>query len=197
MRLSIIKPEIRIVGFDDCAFAFGQKDTVVIGTIFRGGDYLDGLISTRITVDGLDSADKLAECINSSKHKDQLRTIMLNGITLGGFNIVDIQELHKKTSIPVIAVVGHEPNLKSIKLALTKFKDSEKRFSLTEKAGKIRKIKLEVQSRKNTIYYQQSGLDAETAEKIIKETSTRSTMPEPLRIADIICKGLFPLFYEK
>ncbi len=197
MRLSIIKPEIRVVGFDDCAFTFGQKETIVIGTIFRGGDYLDGLISTKIKVDGLDSTAKLAECINSSRHKDQIRIIMLNGITFGGFNIVDIHELHKKTSMPVIAVVGHKPDLKSIKLALEKFKDFRERFSLIEKAGKIRKINIEAQHRKNTIYYQQSGLDTKTAEKVIKATSTRSTIPEPLRIADIICKGLSPVFYEK
>lgn len=160
----------------------------MIGAVFRGGDYLDGLISTKIKIDGLDSTDKLIECVNSSRHKDQIRVIMLNGITFGGFNIVDIGKLSKQTSLPVIAVIDHKPDFQKIKSALKKFGDSGKRISLVENAGKPRKIIL--QARQGELYYQQKGLADEIAEKIIKLTATRSTIPEPLRIADIICKGL-------
>ena len=63
-KISQIKPEIRVVGFDDGPFKFGQKETVIVGAVFRGGDYLDGLISAKIKVDGMDSTEKLTEAIN-------------------------------------------------------------------------------------------------------------------------------------
>src|SRR3989338_306341 len=185
-----IKKEIRIVGFDDCPFAFGQKETSIIGAVFRGGDYLDGVISTKIKIDGLDSTEKIAKVINSSKHKDQLKIIMLDGITFGGFNVVDIQELYKLTGLPVVAVVDHEPNTTLIKKALSKFRDKEKRFDIIKKAGTIKRTVIENNRRKVAIYFQVAGTDRKAAEKIIKLAATRSIKPEPLRIAHLICNGL-------
>lgn len=185
-----VKPEIRVVGFDDCPFRFGQKEVVIIGAVFRGGDYLDGLISTKINVDGMDSTDKMVEAIKTSKHKGQIRVIILHGITFGGFNIVDIQKLSRKTGLPVIVVIGHKPDLTSIKRALKKFEDSKERLNLLSKAGPIMNTQIENRSIKSTVYYQVSGTNPKIAAKVIKATSTRSNIPEPLRAAHIICSGL-------
>ena len=190
-----IKPEIRIIGFDDCPFSFGQEETIVIGVVFRGGDYLDGLISTKIKVDGLDATEKLINCVNSSRHEGQARVLMLDGITFGGFNLVDIQKLSEKTSLPVIVIIRHRPNLPLIRKALEKFPDCKKRLEIIEKAGPVRKLKIENKSAKGALYYQASGIEKKTAEKLIKLTSTRSIVPEPLRAADLICSGLKAITY--
>ncbi len=190
MELNKIKPEIRIVGFDDCAFTRKQKDTLVVGAIYRGGSHLDGLISTKIKVDGLDSTEKLTECIKKSKHYDQLRIIMLNGITLGGFNIVDINKLFSDTELPVISIVRQNPNLTLIQKALENFQDSRIRLDLIKKAGRINRLEIQNNITQGILHYQMAGIENEIAEKIIKLTSTRSIVPEPLRAADLICSGL-------
>ena len=186
-----IKPEIRIIAFDDCGFERNQKDTLVVGAVYRGGNYLDGMVSTKIKVDGLDSTEKLIACLKNSPHYNQVRVIMLNGITLGGFNIVDIQKLSKETKIPVIVIIRKKPDLKSIKKALRKsFADSEIRISLISKAGAINSLHIKNLSAQGVLHYQKSGIEKSTAEKIIKLTATRSIVPEPLRAAHLICSGL-------
>jgi endonuclease V-like protein UPF0215 family len=190
--LKAIKPEIRIIGWDDAPFVFSDKDTLVAGVVCRGGTQIDGVVTSRIKVDGNDVTDKIADAINKSKHKEQLRIIMLDGITFGGFNIVDIHKLNRKTGLPVIVVIREKPGMKAIKKCLSKFPDSKERWRLIEKAGKVRRleVKNKVIKGRKTIYYQNAGIDACTCERIIKLTSVNSVVPEPVRMAHIICSGL-------
>ena len=104
-----IKKEIRILGVDDAPFDKKDKECLVVATVFRGGDFLDGLLSCKVEVDGSNATKKLVKLINKSKHKQQLKVIMLDGIALGGFNIIDIKELNKKTKLPVIVLMRHLP----------------------------------------------------------------------------------------
>ena len=183
-----IKHEIRILGFDDAPFIPRSKSKVpVIGTVFRGGNFLDGIIKTEITVDGLDATRILINVVNKSRHKEQLRVIMFNGITIGGFNLVDIQELYEKTGIPVIVVNRKKPNKKRIEKALKHFKDFDERWEYIRRAGRIHKMNIE--NNKN-IYFQFIGLKLQEAKKIIELSCTRSLIPEPLRVAHLIASAL-------
>jgi len=185
--VTMIKEEIRILGVDDGPFTKKDKEVIVIGVIFRGGEFLDGLVRTYVGVDGLDATEKLSEMINSSKHKQQLKVIMLDGITLGGFNIIDVKKLYSETKIPVIVINRKIPDLKSIKTALEKnFDDFEKRWKMILNAGKIKEVKLE----KFSIYYQNLGLDDEEAEEIILVSTKHAQIPEPLRVAHLIATGI-------
>jgi len=183
----MIKEEIRILGVDDGPFTKKDKEVIVIGVIFRGGEFIDGLLRTYVSVDGLDATEKLSEMINSSRHKQQLKVIMLDGITLGGFNIIDIKKLYSETKIPVIVINRKIPDLKSIKTALEKnFEDFEKRWKMILNAGKIKELKLE----KFSIYYQNLGLEDEETEEIILISTKHAQIPEPLRVAHLIATGI-------
>jgi hypothetical protein len=183
-----IKKEIRIVGFDDAPFIPRTSGKVpVIGVVFRGGDFLDGILKTEVSIDGTDSTRVLTKTINNSKHKEQLRVIMMNGITFGGFNTVDISKLYEKTGLPVIVVNRKRPNLKRIRTALQNFEDFEERWKCVERAGKIHKVKIE---KNKNIYFQFKGLKRDEVEKIIRLSCTRSLIPEPLRVAHLIASAL-------
>jgi hypothetical protein len=190
--LRAIKKEIRIIGWDDAPFSFNDKSVRLVGVVCRGGTQIDGVLSTEITKDGLDVTEKIASAINASVHKDQLRAIMLDGITFGGFNITDIKALNKKTGLPVIVVIRDKPGMNAIKRSLSKFPDSKERWNLIKKAGKIREI--EVRNRvlegKRTLYYQKSGLSDGECERIINLSTVNSVVPEPVRVAHIICSGI-------
>ena len=78
---------------------------MIVGTVFRGGDWMDGVLRSDITKDGLDATDIISKMIKKSKHYGQIRVVMLDGITYAGFNVVDIEELYGETGIPVIVVM--------------------------------------------------------------------------------------------
>lgn len=179
----MIKREIRILGIDDSPFRkFEDKKILVIGTIYRGGEFMDGLISTYADVDGTDATEKIAEMVGKTKHRPQLQAIMLKGIAVGGFNVIDINELSKKTGMPVIVVMKDKPNFEKIANALKNFKDGNERLDLMRKAGKITKA--------GKLYVQQAGISAREISQILKITCTHSNIPEPIRVAHLIASGI-------
>lgn len=184
-----IKSEIRVVGVDDGPFEPRMKgDVLLVGAVFRGGHWLDGVLRTYVTIDGSDATQRIIEMINESKHKGQLRVIMVDGITFAGFNVVDIQEIFKQTSLPVIAVSRKRPRMTQVKKALKNLPDWQRRWKMLRSAGKIYKVKS--RSCVKSVYMQIAGIGRPDAEQVVKLTSTRSLIPEPLRVAHLIATGI-------
>ncbi|UZE94353.1 MAG: DUF99 family protein [Candidatus Pacearchaeota archaeon] len=184
-----IKKELRILGIDDGPFnKFRDKECLVIATVFRGGHYMDGLLSTKVKVDGIDSTTKLTKIIRKTKHIGQLQCIMIDGIALAGFNVIDIQKLNKKTKLPVIVIIRRKPNFKKIERALRKAnkKTWRKKLKLMEKAGKIYKLRL----KNKNLYFQTAGISEKQVREIIRISATHAIMPEPIRIAHLIASGV-------
>ncbi len=191
----IIKSEIRVLGVDDGTFIPHTKGQVsVIGVVFRGGYWLDGVMHTKITVDGFDANEKIVSMVTSSPHYKQLRVIMLNGITFAGFNIVDVKALNIATKLPVITVTREKPNLVEINQALQNLPNSEKRWEAILSAGEP--IEVTTRNAKAKVYMQTAGVSKEDAERILRLTSTRSNIPEALRVAHLIASGISRLKLE-
>lgn len=181
-----IKNEIRILGIDDAPFTPHQKgETLLVGTIFRGGLWMDGVLTTHLKIDGCDATFKIIKMVNNSRHRDQIGVMILDGITFGGFNVVDIKKIFEKTSIPVIVVMRKHPDLDKIKKALKNFSDGKDKWKIIEKAGKIYHIESN-----GSLYMQINGLDLEDAIRIINLSTTHSAIPEPIRAAHLIASGV-------
>ncbi len=185
----VIKQEIRVLGIDDGKFIpRTQGEVIVVGVVFRGGCSIDGVMHTKIHIDGLDATEKLAEMINASPHRRQLRLVMLNGVTFGGFNLVDIQKLHAATGLPIVALTQDKPNLDAIHQALKHLPDTETRWQIVQNAGEIH----EVTNRGTKLYMGLAGVLLSDAQKIVELTSTRGSFPEPLRVAHLVASGITP-----
>jgi hypothetical protein len=185
----VIKPEIRVLGVDDGVFTPHEKGFVpVVGVVFRGGYWLDGVMHTKIKVDGFDATRKIASMILNSPHYKQLRVIMLNGITFAGFNVADIKKLAAKTKLPVISVTREKPDFPKIREALKNLSKSEERWKAILNAGEI--FEVSTRNRSEKIHAQFSGILEEDAEKILQITSTRSNIPEALRVAHLVASGI-------
>jgi len=185
----VIKPEIRVLGVDDGTFVPHVKGQVpVIGVVFRGGYWLDGVMHTKIEVDGFDATDRISSMITGSSHYKQLRVIMLNGITFAGFNIVDVKTLNAATKLPVITVTREKPDLAEIRSALQNLSNSEARWEAILNAGEP--VEVSTRSAKAKVYMQTAGISKEDAQKILRLTSTRSNIPEALRVAHLIASGI-------
>ena len=185
-KFRIIKQEIRILGIDDSPFPSHTTDKVmVVGTIFRAGNWLDGVLSTYIYGDGTDATEKIAAMVKNSRNLGQLGVIMLDGITFGGFNLVNIRQIFESTGVPVIVIMRRIPNFERIEKALKRFDDWENRWAYVLEAGKVYKV-----DNPEPIYMQIHGINREDAEDIVRLSTTRSAIPEPLRVAHIIAAGI-------
>jgi endonuclease V-like protein UPF0215 family len=185
-KFRIIKQEIRILGFDDSPFpSHTTEEVMLVGTVFRAGNWLDGVLSTYIHGDGTDGTEKIIDMVKNSRNLGQLGVIMLDGITFGGFNIVNIREIFESTGVPVIVIMRKIPNFERIKKALKRFDDWELRWANVLEAGQVYKI-----DNSEPLYIQIYGIKLEDAEEIVRISTTRSAIPEPLRVAHIIAAGI-------
>ncbi|PMB75110.1 MAG: hypothetical protein C0193_02100, partial [Candidatus Bathyarchaeota archaeon] len=96
-----------------------------------------------------------------------------------------------KTRLPVIAVTREKPNLEEICSALENLPKSEERWKAILNAGEP--VEVSVRGGKEKVYMQTSGICEEDARKILQLTSTRSNIPEALRVAHLIASGISAL----
>ena len=183
---AMIKRQIRILGVDDGPFSFRQKKAIVIGVVMRANGYIEGVLKREINVDGIDSTDMIIDMIANTRHRNQIRVIMIDGIALGGFNVVDIDRIYTEESIPVITVTREKPNFDTILSTLKlKFEDWEERWS------KIRNNQIfEVETKHKPVYISFRGISLEEAKEIIRISTIRGVIPEPLRVAHMIASGV-------
>jgi endonuclease V-like protein UPF0215 family len=188
-RFRVIKHEIRVLGVDDGVFKPHTKGFAsVVGVVFRGGYWLDGVMHTRVRIDGLDATEKIASMVLGSPHRKQLRVIMLNGVTVAGFNVVDIKKLSAETKLPVIAITREEPDFDDIHKALKNLTKCEERWRIISGMREVHE--LSTGKRGERIYMQVTGICVQDAEKIVRLTSTRSNIPEALRVAHLVASGM-------
>lgn len=180
-----MKREIRVLGIDDCPHQREDQEVIVIGCVFRGGEWLDGVMSTSVDVDGENATEQLIEMINQSNFKKQIQCIFIDGIAFGGFNVVNIHSLHQRTGIPVVVVVRHLPDFEGIKKALTQL-GMGKKYQLIEQAGQP--VNIPIQD--GEIFIQTAGIAMEDAKKLLTICCTRSYLPEAVRVAHLMGAGI-------
>lgn len=189
VKIRRVKPEIRVLGVDDGVFVPHSKGVAtVVGVVYRGGYWLDGVMRTEVEIDGMDATEKIASMITASPHYDQLRVVMLNGVTFAGFNTVDIKKLFQRVRLPIITVTQEKPDFDNIRRALRNLPKYENRLEAMENAGKL--MEVHTRDAEQAVYVQIAGISEKDAKRILKSTSTRSNIPEALRVAHIIASGL-------
>ncbi|MCX8175676.1 MAG: DUF99 family protein [Candidatus Bathyarchaeota archaeon] len=181
LSLGYIKKEIRIVGIDDGCLSSTKNlgRGFLVGVVYRGGSWIDGIFKIKVKGDCLDLTDKLTKTIKSSTHYGQIRLIMLNKLTFLGLNPLNPCKLSKKVKKPVMVVTN-----KPLK-AEAEFVNN---LNSLELEGFKKPLKLKVLNRLS-FYVYLHGLGLKEAEKIL-EVTFFNKIPEPLRVARLIAKAL-------
>lgn len=188
-RTFVIKPEIRILGLDDGPFKRGDTEVLVVGVVLRAKEYVDGVLSARVKIDGTDATQKMIRLVKKSRHFDQLRVLLFNGIAFGGFNVFDIKKIASETKKIVVVVIKKRPDLEQFLRAMARLPDRKKykkRLAMIKAAGPIH----ETSVRGKKMYYQCAGIDAEAAARIMNAAARRSAVPEAIRLAHLIASGI-------
>jgi len=181
-----LKSQVRVVGIDDSPFEFKIGKVLVVGVAMRLPSYVEGVMRTECTIDGTDANDALAKMITKSRFFEQLKLIMIDGVALGGFNVVDILRLCDETGIPCATVTRDPPDMMKISNALkAHFPDWENRL---EVIGRRRLTAIPTAHK--PIYVSTAGMDVDEASKLIRECTVRGNIPEPIRIAHLISSAM-------
>jgi endonuclease V-like protein UPF0215 family len=114
----------------------------------------------------------------------------LGGVTFAGFNLIDPHVLHRRFHSPVLVVTGARPDNRAVKNALKNhFQDWKERWRIINSLGLLRNVKTVPEE--NPLFYETIGCTSTEAHRILKSLAYVSRIPEPLRVASMIARGLF------
>jgi endonuclease V-like protein UPF0215 family/DNA/RNA-binding domain of Phe-tRNA-synthetase-like protein len=172
-----------VLGFDDAPFAWAHRgDVTVIGALYAG-ERLEGVLRGRVRRDGVNSTRQLARLCRGSRFAGHLRLVMLQGIALAGFNVVDLGALSLATGLPVLVVARHRPDLRAIRAALLeRVPGGRRKWRRIERAGPMEPSA--------GGWVQRAGLTLDEAEGALRATARHGLLPEPLRTAHLIAGGI-------
>ena len=171
------------IGFDDAPFPRAHRGSVlVVGTVFANLR-LEGVLSCAVRRDGDDATDALAAAVAGSKFARQTRLILLQGIALAGFNVVDIHRLAEVLSMAVLVVMRRLPRLDKVRKALLeRTPGGASKWELIQAAGAPEPVA--------GVYMQRAGIAALPAGQRIAALQANGRIPEPLRVAHLVAGGV-------
>lgn len=187
----MIKKEIRVLGIS-CAVPYFRRPapTQVVGVVYRGNRWLEGVMRTTIPPDTLDLTPRIATMIISSPHFPQLKVIALDELVTKHGSYIDINALSKTTTLAVIAVLRHRAPI----LRLSKRSVKIPRRTLKSFA-KLACIRWRVATRSFMVY--SAGLGEIDLEELLTICASREGLPEATRVARITASSLERLLTER
>jgi endonuclease V-like protein UPF0215 family len=198
---------VNVIGFDDGPFEHAHRGDVLLVGAVCAGVRLDGVVSGRIRRDGADSTRRMIELVERSQFQKHIRAVMLHGIAVGGFNVVDVHELSKALAVPVLVIVRRPPDLEAVRRALfstdpprrPRVSGARRKWELIERAGPIEPLGMSrraarrptgLGSAPQRLWVQRVGLSLAEARALVAKTTLHGNVPEPLRLAHLIAGGI-------
>jgi endonuclease V-like protein UPF0215 family len=177
-----LKTEARVAGIDDGPYKRGSDRTIIAMTVYRMNGYIDGMITSSVETDGSDSSEVISRELMNSRFADQIRCIISDGACLAGFNVLDMDDLHLRTGLPVITASDERPDTGSLESALKgNFPDWERRLDLI-KSHPPHSMELP----DGVCYIREKGITRDAADDTVRRCTIRGRTPEPVRISHIV-----------
>ncbi|NUP04492.1 MAG: DUF99 family protein [Polyangiaceae bacterium] len=171
-----------VVGFDDAPFPYEHRgDVLLVGTVCAR-TRLDGVVTDRVRRDGVNATDRMLASLERSQFAEQIRLVLLQGIAVAGFNVVDVERLHRSFGTPVLVVARRRPRVETFRDALLSIPGGARKWSLIEKLGPMEPLR--------GIFVQRCGLSLDEADRSLEATTLHGKLPEALRLAHLIAGGV-------
>lgn len=176
---------MRVLGVDDAPFRWGDATTPIVGVVMRGARSVEGVLRGDVTVDGDDATEAIVRMVRGSAFEQGLRAILVDGVALGGLNVVDVARLHAELGTPVLTVASGAPDLEAMRRAAARHVPGwERKWALVE-AARPREIRTPGKS----IVVHAQGMGDADVDALLALTTARGLVPEPLRVADLVASA--------
>ena len=169
---------VRTVGFDDAPFDRTPQSPVHVAGVVCSRTRFEGMMWGEATKDGLDATDVIAAMLLRGKFYDQVHAVLIDGLAIGGFNLIDLPQLAERLERPCVAVMRRRPNLEKIHSALAQLDEASHRRALLARAGPIHE--------EAGFIFQVVGESPAVVGQVLAAVTDQGQVPEPLRLAHLI-----------
>jgi endonuclease V-like protein UPF0215 family len=148
---------------------------------------VDGLAIGKTSVGGDDATAAIASLFRRLGRND-VNMIIVSGAILSLYNIIDVDELSRRTKLPVICLTYKETA--GIEGSIARhFPDApERKLNAYRKLGRRKGVKLHTGHR---VYVRLAGMELSDAKRILDAFTLQGSIPEPLRVAKLLARASF------
>lgn len=172
-----------VIAVDDAPFPREHRGFVPIAGVAYAGTRLEGTMRARVRRDGADATRTLVTMVKQSRYAEHTRLVLLEGIALAGFNVVDIHGLSEQLEMAVLVVVKRNPNMAAVEEALLhRVRGGKRKWALIQKAGPMEPLE--------GVWVQRAGIEKVDAAEVIRRLALHGRLPEPLRVAHWVANVL-------
>ena len=168
------------------SFRPNSKKSILCGIVMRRDFIIGGVVFGSATIKGDDATEKILQMFQELNRPD-VSYLLISGLILSFYNIVDIKKIYKLLKIPVIGLTYRESSgiENSIK---HNFPNSfEFKIDSYSKLEKREKIKLDNNSE---VFVRFEGCSFHDVRYLIEKLTLQGSFPEPLRIAKLLANSL-------
>ena len=176
-----MRPGTRALGIAESYSGSGDETFATLaGAVVRADRTVDGIGFDRTTVGGLDATDAICRLVD----RDDVRIVLLSGIALSWFNIVDLRAVADRVDRPVLSVSYEDSD--GLEAPLRREFDGEplrRRLEIYRSLPPRRSVSVDGR----TVFVRSVGdIDVE---EYVRRFTFDSMRPEPVRVAQLAARA--------
>jgi hypothetical protein len=190
MSLHLNKPALRVLGIAE-SFVRSSPISILAGVVMRADLRVDGLAYARATVGGDDATEAILDIYQQLDRTD-VNALLLSGLAISWFNIIDIREVSERIQKPVICLTYEEsPGLEDY--IREYFPQPEEKLRRYEASGERTSVLLKTGFE---VYARAFGATIEDTRILLNKFTRDGRVPEPVRVARLAARACLHLKYS-
>lgn len=184
-RLHLEKKGLRGLAIAE-SFRPNTTKSILCGIVMRRDFIVDGVVFGETTIKGDDATEKILQMFKELDRPD-VSYLLISGLILSLYNIVDIKKIHNVLKIPVIGLTyresyGIENSIKH------NFPDSFE-FKIKNYSNLNNREKINI-NKTSEAFVRFEGCTIHEVQYLLKNLTLSGSIPEPIRVAKLIANSL-------
>lgn len=184
-KIHLEKKGIRCLAISE-SFRKDSKKSILVGVVMRKDFLVDGFVIGTSSLEGDDATEQIIKMVEKINRPD-INCLLISGIVISLYNIIDLKKISSEIQIPVIAVTyeesdGIEDSIKrhfknNFKSKLAQYKKLDKRKTLELDTG-------------YSIFIRHEGCSFDEASSMLNSFTISGSIPEPIRVGKLLARVL-------
>jgi endonuclease V-like protein UPF0215 family len=172
-----------VLGIAESFKKSGKKSTLA-GVVMRRDLIIDGMVFGSATIEGDDATDSII-LMHRSLARDDVSCILLDGLVISMYNIIDGGRVMAETGLPVLAITFEDS--KGLEGSIRHhFRNWQSKLEQYERLGRREKVTLK--TGKN-LFIRCWGLSQKRAVATLNSFTLQGSVPEPIRVAKLAARS--------
>ena len=162
----------------------GSSKSSLAGVIMRRDLVVDGIVFGHATMEGDDATGSII-AMHRSLARNDINCILLDGLVISMYNIIDGGRVAEETGLPVVAVTFEDsPGLEG--LIKHRFSNWESKLEQYEKLGTREKVALKTGK---SLFIRCWEVSPRRAVALLNSFTLQGSVPEPIRVAKLAARS--------